>query len=93
MDLVACIIAISVVLLVMDSAILVAITDDSEEAFTIFNPVRNYEQWDAMNWFGVGVVTLLLNVIFIPCSIFYWVYKIIEIVVYCIYWLFTVGRR
>jgi uncharacterized membrane protein len=52
------------------------------EDFSIFNPIRNYRQWSSLNWFGVGVITLLLNIIFIPYAVGYWIYK-----------LFTIGRR
>lgn len=47
-----------------------------------FNPIRNYNKWRNMNWFGVGVCTLFLNIILLPYSIIYWIYK-----------LFTVGRK
>ena len=48
----------------------------------IFNPIRNYNTWTQFNWFGIAVMTLLLNVVFAPYAIVYWVYK-----------LFTVGRK
>ena len=46
------------------------------------NPIRNYNKWRSMNWFGVGVSTLFLNIILLPYAIIYWIYK-----------LFTVGRK
>lgn len=49
---------------------------------SVFNPIRNYDKWDDLNWFGVGVMTLLFNIFFIPYAICYWIYK-----------LFTVGRK
>lgn len=49
---------------------------------SFFNPIRNYKQWTKMNWFGVGVCTLFLNIILLPYAIIYWTYK-----------LFTVGRK
>ena len=48
----------------------------------IFNPIRNYNEWDNLNWLGIFVITLLLNIIFIPYAIGYWIYK-----------LFTIGRK
>ena len=50
--------------------------------FLFFNPIRNYNKWRSMNWFGVGVCTLFLNIILLPYAIIYWIYK-----------LFTVGRK
>ena len=49
------------------------------------NPIRNYKEWEKFNWFGVAMLTVLLNVICLPYAVFYWVFKLI-------YWLFTVGR-
>jgi hypothetical protein len=57
-------------------------------AFTInldllwFNPIQNYKDWTQLNWFGIIVITILLNIIFFPYAIGYWIYK-----------LFTVGRK
>ena len=59
---------------------------------SIFNPIRNYNEWDNFNWFGIGIITLLLNIIFIPFAICYWIYKIIMLIVSIIYWVITVGR-
>ena len=50
--------------------------------FHIFNPIRNYNTWTHVNWFGIVIITLLLNVVFAPYAIVYWIYK-----------LFTVGRK
>ena len=60
---------------------------------SIFNPVRNYKKWTKLNWFGIGIITILLNIIFVPYAICYWIYKLIRISCKLIYWLFTVGRR
>ena len=49
---------------------------------SIFNPIRNYNQWYKINWFGVIVATILLNVIFPLYAIVYWGYKLV-----------TVGRK
>ena len=60
---------------------------------SIFNPIRNYNKWTRLNWFGIGVITILLNIIFIPYAVCYWIYKIVAIICCLIYWLFTVGRK
>lgn len=49
---------------------------------SIFNPKRNYDKWETLNWFGIIVITLFLNIIFIPYAVIYWVYI-----------LFTIGRK
>lgn len=49
---------------------------------SIFNPIRNYNVWTQFNWFGIAILTILLNIIFLPYAIVYWIYK-----------LFTVGRK
>ena len=49
---------------------------------SIFNPIRNYKKWRKINWFGISVITLILNIIFLPYAICYWIYK-----------LFTIGRK
>ncbi len=53
---------------------------------SFLHPMRNYEEWDDLNWFGVGTVTLFLNVIFLPYSIIHWLSELI-----C--FLITVGRK
>ena len=53
---------------------------------TFLNPIRNYEEWEALNWFGVGVTTILLNIICLPYAVCYWIYKLVR-------WMFTVGRQ
>lgn len=51
-----------------------------------FDPIVNYEEWDKLNMFGVLIFTLLLNILFAPWAIIYWVIKILVA-------MFTVGRR
>ena len=51
-------------------------------SLSIFSPIKNYNKWTHLNWFGIAIITLLLNVVFIPYAVVYWVYKI-----------FTVGRK
>ena len=50
---------------------------------SIFNPVRNYNEWRKLNWYGVSVITLILNVVLFPYAFVYWM----------IYKLFTIGRK
>ena len=49
---------------------------------SIFNPIVNYKRWVKLNWFGVIIITFILNIAFIAYACCYWVYK-----------LFTLGRR
>ena len=49
---------------------------------SIFNPIRNYNKWNKINWFGVIVATVLLNIGFPLYALVYWVYKLV-----------TVGRK
>lgn len=53
---------------------------------SFLNPIRNYKKWTAFNWFGIITGTLILNIIWLPYAIIYWLYKLI-------YLLFTVGGR
>lgn len=52
------------------------------DSLSLFNPIRNYNTWTQYNWFGIMILTTLLNIILFPYAISYWIYK-----------LFTVGRR
>jgi hypothetical protein len=60
---------------------------------SIFNPIRNYNKLSELNWFGVSVITIWLNIIFIPYAICYWIYKTVAVICQLIRWLFTVGRK
>lgn len=61
---------------------------------SIFNPIKNYNnKWTNLNWFGIGVITTLLNIILMPMAILYWIYKIVELLCVFTYWLFSVGRK
>ena len=84
-------IIIIVVFLVV--AIEVLILNSIDFDLSIFNPIRNYDEWINFNWFGIGIITILLNIIFLPFAICYWIYKIIAVICELIYWLFTVGRK
>lgn len=55
---------------------------------SIFNPIANYKRWYKINWFGVIVATLLLNMVFILYAICYWTYK--GIVLFCV---LLIGRK
>ena len=74
-------------------AIEVFILNSIDFDLSIFNPIRNYDKWIDFNWFGIGIITILLNIIFIPYAVCYWIYKIVAIICCLIYWLFTVGRK
>lgn len=50
-------------------------------SLSLLNPIRNYKTWTQYNWFGIAILTILLNIILLPYAISYWIYK-----------LFTVGR-
>ena len=60
---------------------------------SFLNPIRNYNAWENINWFGIIVITLILNIICIPFAVGYWLYKLISIICTLIEFLFTVGRR
>lgn len=51
------------------------------DSLSLFNPIRNYNTWTQYNWFGIVILTALLNIVLFPYAISYWIYK-----------LFTVGR-
>lgn len=51
-----------------------------------FNPVENYYSWEKLNIVGVLFFTLLLNLLFTPFALLYWVIKL-----FC--FIFTVGRK
>lgn len=54
---------------------------------SFLNPIRNYKEWCyTLNWFGIGIMTVFLNIIFLPYAIIYWLVKLI-------YFLITVGRK
>lgn len=52
------------------------------DSLSLFNPINNYKTWTRFNWFGIAIITLLLNIVLIPYAIVYWIYK-----------LLTVGRK
>ena len=50
---------------------------------SIFNPIRNYNKWKKLNWFGVIIITTILNIVCFPYAFCYW----------AIYKLFTIGIK
>lgn len=52
------------------------------EEFSFLNPIRNYKKWTTINWFGVTLLTLMLNILLFPYAMTYWTYK-----------CFTIGRN
>ena len=51
------------------------------EGLEFVNPIWLYKEYK-VNWFGAGFIGILLTVLTLPYSIFYWIYK-----------LCTVGRK
>lgn len=72
------IIIIVVIAKAIDFVILINECDD----FSFLNPICNYKKWKSLNWFGVAILTLALNIFHPIFSVGYWFYK-----------LCTVGRK
>ena len=53
---------------------------------SFINPVRNYNKWTSLNYLGIGVITILINIIWLPYAVIYWPCMLIGK-------LFTVGRK
>jgi len=66
--------------------VILLIIEDNRYNLPFLNPLRNYETWTKINWFGIWVITILLNIIFIPYAIIYWVCKLFR-------FMLTVGRK
>lgn len=77
-------VGISVVAIIIYFCITLDYTLYNDMSF--LNPIRNYNKWKTLNWFGISVITLILNIIWFPYVIIYWIYKLFR-------WLFTVGRN
>jgi hypothetical protein len=60
---------------------------------SFLNPIRNYNMWTNINWFGIIIITLLLNIICAPYAIGYWLYKFISVICNLVRFIFTVGRK
>lgn len=54
--------------------------------YSYFNPIRNRERWDNLNWLGIWCGTILIIMLFYPVAICYGIYNLFH-------WLFTVGRK
>lgn len=54
--------------------------------FSTLNPIKNYKKWKSLNWFGVIICTLMINIFCLPYAIIYWLYKFT-------YFIFTIGRK
>jgi hypothetical protein len=52
-----------------------------EEFEGTFNPITKYKN-SKLNWLGAITISIILNIIFMPNAIIFWIYK-----------LFTAGRR
>ena len=59
---------------------IVMATLPDECGLSCFNPNVIYDNWN-VNWFGAYCLSIIMTIIALPISIFYWIYK-----------LFTVGR-
>ena len=46
------------------------------DVFDFFNPIRNYNTWTSMNWFGVIIGTVFLHVLIPVYAMIYWFYKL-----------------
>lgn len=69
-----------ILLTILDFFFFILISGSTEDFW--FNPKYNYEKWYELNWFGVGVLTILYWIAFLPITI-----------ILLIGWLFTVGRK
>ena len=58
----------------------------SRKGRVYLNPIENYKNWHCLNWFGVSVFTLIINIAFLPIAILYWVLRFFA-------FIFTTGRR
>lgn len=66
------ILSIIVVIALVELCILGAVNDLD---FSIFSSIRNYENWYGLEWVEVVFFTIILNIVFAPFAIFYWLYK------------------
>lgn len=41
---------------------------------SVFNPYRNYKKWKDLDWFKAAMLTIILNILFLPYAICYWFY-------------------
>lgn len=69
-----------ILLTILDFFFFILISGLTEDFW--FDPKYNYEKWYKLNWFGVGVLTILYWIAFLPVAI-----------ILLIGWLFIVGRK
>lgn len=69
-------------LVFLDILLFIAMTLTIFDEEYYFYPKENYENWYALNWFGVWFFTILYWIIFLPVTILILIWK-----------LFTIGRR
>ena len=50
------------------------------------NPIENYESWESLNIPTVIILTILLNIIFAPYAVVYWLVQILKFIT-------TLGRN
>lgn len=50
------------------------------------NPIENYEAWENLNFPTVIILTILLNIIFAPYAVLYWLVQFLKFTT-------TVGRN
>ena len=67
----------------MATGVIACVLNDVEwiSGFNFLNPVQFYYN-QSVNWFGAFFTILILNILFAPYAIVYWIYK-----------LCTVGRK
>ncbi len=75
------IISYSLVAGVLMAVIMVGFNLQEDCGLSFLNPNVLYKT-GKVNWFGAYFLGILFNLIFTPCAVFYWIYK-----------LCTVGRR
>jgi len=68
------------------STLLYLVQDDILFNLSFLNPIKIYRNWSSLNWFGVLVFSICLNILWLPYAIIYWTIKLI-------YFLLTVGRN
>lgn len=77
---------IAIIIVVLFAWIFSSIIVISTNEKISFNPIINYQKMNRLNWFGICFITLLINILFLPLSIIYWLSKFIEKI-------FTFGRK
>lgn len=63
---------LSVIYIVLLVSVLVFVED-----YSFFNLLRNYKKWIKINFLGVLILTLFINIILFPFAIIYWFIKLV----------------